>query len=83
MSLYVHWQDILSDIRAAYFEMSANEAVSSSLNSPDGGRILIIVKDDYSARQLADYISSLSYNYDKSAYEPSVAGVNGGTNFTA
>lgn len=61
-------QDILSDIRVAYLGSDMNESPCPQMK-PNPGRVLIIVKDDYAARQIADYITSLNHNYNTGMYE--------------
>ena len=55
-----------------------SEVTAVSLRKPEPGRVLLIVKDDYAARQISEYISSLSYDYDADTYS-CVPGSSGGS----
>ena len=56
-------QDILSDIRSSYF-------AEKKLNA-EAGRVMIVVKDEYSSRLVEEYLSPLVFNYDTEQYEAS------------
>lgn len=68
-------QDILSDIRSSYlspadYEIDTGIDISKAGFRPDQGRVIIIVKDEYTSRQISDFVASLEYDYDYDTYGP-------------